>query len=248
MKNKKYETFLASSTSSRNNKGLSENRSSVDINKEKEIKYLTYEKEQMFNSELRRQQDHIEDLTKKLSEARIIKEYADLQIKDLQLQVKSLLSKLNDRDALEKEIKVVREQMNVMQIVDDNLRNEIKGLKESNTRMSELIGESEEYKLLSKMAKPTQKEKENGLETTQIRYLRGSEAVGKKDLRNILLGSKKFHWTYKFWDKLSANGRLEEEEMLWTPERAVEIVKEYDSGKFSKNRELAIEKLLFEVD
>ena len=65
-------------------------------------------------------------------------------------------------------------------IENDSLRNEIRGLKDSNLRLSEMLAESKEYKAVARMAKPAVGEKKK--DSDHLRYLKGSGAIGKKDL------------------------------------------------------------------
>lgn len=198
-------------------------------------------------------------LTKSTAEARIVREMDAMRIKDLTAKVEYLKNAESTIKNLEANLKAAYEVIETQKIQHDSLENELRAVRDSNLRLTEMVANSKEFAIVAKLATTAAKQGKDEYE--DIRYLKGSGGLGKKDLKAAISppvyekgkgetkssSLRKFHWTYKFWDKLSSTGRLEEEDMLWCPERAVEIVKAYDKGKFSMNTELAIEKLLFEV-
>lgn len=262
MDNQLYQTYLKHSTG-----GISHSASAPKQMKQSSLRPDTYKSDsrrdaafvavqQLRASEQTRAdlEARVKELTQMLAEARVARELDELRIKNAAEDKKELLAL---RDTLTKE----REAAHQQQLTIDELRTqvgslqgEIRGLKDSNYRLGELLSCSAEYKVLGRMSKPGVGEGPAVEKQTNIRYLKGSGGVGKKDLMDEIknvVGKRglpsKFHWTYKYWDKLSTAGRIEEEDMLWTPERAVEIVKAFLAGDFSKDTDLSVEKLLFEV-
>lgn len=196
----------------------------------------------------------IKELTKQLADAHVARELDEILLKRAATERQELL-KLRESSSTQTE-HITQQANTIAELATKigSLEGEIRGLKDSNARLGELLACSSEYKVLGRMSRPGEQEQPPADRQTNIRYLKGSGGVGKKDLvdeiRNVV-GKRglpsKFHWTYKYWDKLSTTGRIEQEDMLWTPERCIEIVKEFQNGNYSKDPDLAIEKLLFEV-
>lgn|SRR3990167_2304411 len=196
----------------------------------------------------------IKELTKQLADAHVARELDEILLKCAATERQELL-KLRESSSTQTE-HITQQANTIAELATKigSLEGEIRGLKDSNARLGELLACSSEYKVLGRMSRPGEQEQPPADRQTNIRYLKGSGGVGKKDLvdeiRNVV-GKRglpsKFHWTYKYWDKLSTTGRIEQEDMLWTPERCIEIVKEFQNGNYSKDPDLAIEKLLFEV-
>lgn len=196
-------------------------------------------------------------LTKSLAEARVAREVDTLKLKALEgLAGKATFLERTCKE-LEFRLKAKEEECTELKVENGSLNEELRAMRESNRRLTEMVAHSAEFAIVAKSAGGVDDPAIIG--TEDIRYLKGAGGIGKQDLKKAIQQgtanreslkdkNKQYHWTYKFWSQLSAQGRLEEEDMLWSPERAVEIVKAYDAGKYSKDKDLAVEKLLFEVD
>lgn len=225
----------------------------------RERQYLAMQKREADQVKIDRLEATVKQLTITASEARIAREIDAMRMHELSAKLNRLKNAEQFILELEDRLKNTEEDLIQQRILNDSLQNELRAARDSNLRLTEMISNSSEFAIVAKLAKSGIKETKNG--TEDIRYLKGSGGIGKKDLKGSMNRAveyhpgdtkssslRRFHWTYKFWDKLSSMGRIEEEDMLWCPERAVEIVKAYDKGKYSNNNELAIEKLLFEVN
>lgn len=222
--------------------------------------YLAMQKREADQAKIERLEITVKQLTVAASEARVAREIDAMKMRELTAKLEKMKHTQEVAKHLEERLKETEEELNQQRIQNDSLQNELRAARDSNIRLTEMISNSSEFAIVSKLAKPGKTEFPIRQGTEDIRYLKGSGGIGKKDLKTAINKAaehhpgdtktsnlRRFHWTYKFWDKLSVMGRIEEEDMLWCPERAVEIVKDYDKGKFSNNSELAIEKLLFEV-
>lgn len=218
--------------------------------------YLNATKEDGLKRELASAETNLHGTIQGLAEAHVARELDEIKIKMLTAKVTELTENLKSKEDIDKLLKETEDELKYTRIENDSLRNEVSSLKESNMRLTEMLSLSQEFKRVSKMAQSSSnnksKETNSGNSGEPIRHLKGSGAMGKKDfqtLQNTPNSSelKKHHWTYRFWNDLSARGMIEEEDMVWTPERAVDLIKEFLKGNFSSNTDLAIEKLLFEV-
>jgi hypothetical protein len=52
---------------------------------------------------------------------------------------------------------------------------------------------------------------------------------------------------FRQWYAKARNGLLEDEKDLWTTHEAIQIVRNFMSGAYSKREDLAIEKLIYEL-
>ena len=223
---------------------LAQGSRQIHPEKEREVKYIDKHRNDLERDTRFQMEEEMKELRRRLAEAHIAREIDEMKIKTLSEKA-TLLGALQQKHLL------LETRYQELEQVSCEQRKEIDGLKlqneammDSNKRLTEMLAMSAEFKQIAAMANVGEEKPED------LRYLRAG-GFAKKDLQRAIKGQRgkveKYHWTYKHWEDLKNKGALVDEEQLWVPERAVDIVREFSQGKYGKNEALAIEKLLFEL-
>ena len=157
----------------------------------RERQYLAMQKREADQVKIDRLEATVKQLTITASEARIAREIDAMRMHELSAKLNRLKNSEQFILELEDRLKNTEEDLIQQRILNDSLQNELRAARDSNLRLTEMISNSSEFAIVAKLAKSGIKESKNG--TEDIRYLKGSGGIGKKDLKGSMNRAVEYH-------------------------------------------------------